>query len=337
METNLKVAAGLALAVAATVMATAARAQNVTLSGWVHAAATHMNNGTSPFGGGAGPLNAWSLGNDDSALVFRGTEDLGGGMRAQFFLDHRFNADTGTVRTAATLTRPFWWSSWVGLDTPLGSIQLGRQAPLFSKVAFLADPSEWLGVSQVSALHAPNLYAANDLVRENNSVAYSTPRFGAWQAAIQAAANEGPVAGRELGLRFDYADGPIYAGLAFDTRSPPGAPADRLVIFTGSYDFGTVRPILSFSRSRVGGQSESNAYLLGGVIRLPGTSTLHLSWTDGHYPAAGVSGGAEIKKLGAQYRYNLSKRTMLFSSVGSTLQDNAKRTTGYDAGIRHNF
>jgi predicted porin len=338
METPLKIATGLGLAVAATVMATAARAQsNVTVSGWVHVAVTHMNNGTSPFGGGAGKPDAWSLGNDDSALVIKGTEDLGGGMKARFHLDHRFNADDGTGRTGGTLTRPFWWTASVALDTPFGSIELGRQYTLFSKVAFFGDPSGWMGVSQVPMLQTPNLYPANDIVNISNAVAYTTPQFGPLQASIQVAPNEGPVPGREIGLRVEYADGPAYAALAFDTRKPPGAPAERLAIFTGSYDLGVIKPIVSLARAEVGGQSDSDAYLIGSVIRLSGASTLHASWIVGHMPAAGFDGGAEVKKLGLQYRYSLSKRTMLFTSVGSSRQEQATRTTGYDFGLHHDF
>jgi len=331
---------GLGLAVAATVMASEARAQsNVTVSGWVHGAVTHMNNGTSQLGGGAGPKDMWSVGGDDSALQFQGTEDLGGGMKARFFLDHRLNADNGTVKAAPTVTKPFWWTSWVALDTPLGSLQLGRQPSAWGIVSFLADPSGWMGVSQIPLFAVPNLYPTNDILRVNNAVTYTTPKFGPWQAAIQAAPNEGPIPGRETGLRVEYAAGPAYAGLAFEKREPPGLPTDRLAVFTGSYDFGVVKPILSFARTTVGGQSSSNGYSIGAVIRLPGTSTLHAAWAVSHFPVAGfvVDGGAKTTKLGLQYRYNLSKRTFLFTSLGSASQEHATRTTGYDFGLRHNF
>lgn len=339
METPFtKIATRLGLAVVATVMGNAAGAQsNVTVSGWVHVALTHMNDGTSPFGGGAGRLDGWSVGNDDSALVVKGTEDLGGGMKARFLLDHRFNANDGTGRTGGTLTRPFWWQSTVAIDGPFGSIELGRQYTLFSKVAFFGDASGWMGVSQVPVFETPNLYPANDLVNINNAVTYTTPQFGPLQASIQAAPDEGPVPGREIGLRIEYASGPVYAGLALDRRNPPGASADRLAIFTGSYDFGVIKPIVSFARSRVGGQSDSNAYLVGGVIRLSELSTIHASWIVGHMPVAGFNGGAEVKKIGLQYRYLLSKRTMLFTSLGSSRQEQATRTTGYDFGIHHEF
>jgi predicted porin len=46
-----------------------------------------------------------------SRLGFKGDEDLGGGMKASFYLEHRLNPDTGTLSAADT----FWkGGSWVG-------------------------------------------------------------------------------------------------------------------------------------------------------------------------------------------------------------------------------
>ena len=48
-----------------------------------------------------------------SRLGFRGVEDLGGGMKAIFNIEHRFNADTGELTNAAK----FWQGrSIVGLE-----------------------------------------------------------------------------------------------------------------------------------------------------------------------------------------------------------------------------
>ena len=60
--------------------------------------------------------------NNASRLGFKGTEDLGGGLKAEFLLEHRFNSDTGTQTGGA-----FWaGDSYVGLSGGFGSIKLGR-------------------------------------------------------------------------------------------------------------------------------------------------------------------------------------------------------------------
>src|SRR5438552_8366609 len=57
-----------------------------------------------------------------SRLGFKGEEDMGGGLKASFYLEHRLNPDDGTANA------PFWkGGSWVGLSSEgLGSVKLGR-------------------------------------------------------------------------------------------------------------------------------------------------------------------------------------------------------------------
>ncbi|MCV4872465.1 porin, partial [Escherichia coli] len=65
--------------------------------------------------------------NSNSRLGVRGVEDLGGGLKAIFNLEHRMNADDGNS------TAPnFWQHSWVGLSGNFGEVRLGRDyAPAF--------------------------------------------------------------------------------------------------------------------------------------------------------------------------------------------------------------
>jgi len=323
-------------ACAATLAALPAHAQNVTLSGFVNAALIKMNNGASHFGGGAGKLNAKSMGGDDSMVALSGTEDMGGGLKARFLLEHRFNSDDGTVRTAGTITRGFWWTSYVGIVTPYGSIDLGRQSMPLTKATIFADPTQWLGVAQINALLWPNGYAANDILKANNAVTYTTPNFGGVQAQFQVAANEGPLPGRQTGWRVDYHKGPIYAALAYDSRKPSDNVRDHVTLATGWYDFGFIKPILTYSKATVNNQPSANAYAVGAVVPF-GPSSIHATWIVGHPARAGFTGGLEDKKLALQYRYNLSKRTLLFTSYATAKQDGFSRTTGYDFGIRHYY
>src|ERR1044072_8929577 len=58
-----------------------------------------------------------------SRLGFRGVEDLGGGYKATFGMEHRLNVDEGAQAGGV-----FWQGySTVGLVTPFGAVNLGRQ------------------------------------------------------------------------------------------------------------------------------------------------------------------------------------------------------------------
>ncbi|MGI4848214.1 MAG: porin, partial [Janthinobacterium lividum] len=60
----------------------------------------------------------------NSRFGFRGTEDLGGGLKALFKLEGGFNSDTGTASSAGSL---FNRKAYVGVGSSYGELTLGRQ------------------------------------------------------------------------------------------------------------------------------------------------------------------------------------------------------------------
>ena len=83
---------------------------------------------TTVIASGVGLTSRWGL---------RGTEDLGGGLRASFNLESGVNVDTGASANASTF---FDRASVVGLAGNWGSVTLGRQNTLTADSAGVADP-----------------------------------------------------------------------------------------------------------------------------------------------------------------------------------------------------
>ncbi|SEK61832.1 Outer membrane protein (porin) [Roseateles sp. YR242] len=79
---------------------------------------SHINAG----GKESGQLRV-GLGVTPSRLGFRGTEDLGGGLKANFVLETGVTADTGTVGQGS---RMFGRQANVGLTGPFGTVAVGR-------------------------------------------------------------------------------------------------------------------------------------------------------------------------------------------------------------------
>ncbi|MEZ5638126.1 MAG: porin [Burkholderiaceae bacterium] len=75
---------------------------------------------------------------------FKGSEDLGSGLKANFQLEQGFNIDTGTASSA----RQFHRQAWVGLSGGFGSLQLGRQ---YSTIDNMYTEHDALGLSGYSA------------------------------------------------------------------------------------------------------------------------------------------------------------------------------------------
>lgn len=107
-----------------------AQAQNVTLYGRIDAGIQYQNK-TSPNGDSLTELKNGGI--LPSIWGLRGSEDLGGGLKAVFNLEADFDSGTGGERFAGT--GPFTRSANVGLAGDWGTVRLGRQY----SVALLAD------------------------------------------------------------------------------------------------------------------------------------------------------------------------------------------------------
>jgi predicted porin len=136
-----------ALAVLGAFAGAASAQSSVTIYGLLDMSVAKSNGGTAPNNGGPGN-KAWTVQQSaGSRLGFRGNEDLGGGLSAQFQIEHRFNPDTGTLNNPNI----FWQGrSYVQLTSAgTGSVYLGRDySPAFWP-AVKSDPFGWDGVGQI--------------------------------------------------------------------------------------------------------------------------------------------------------------------------------------------
>jgi predicted porin len=80
-----------------------------------------------------------------SRFGFVGREDLGGGYAAIFRLENGFNLSNGAVATTTSFFNRF---AFVGLDTPVGQVTLGRQGSVqYDKTVFYVQAAESRQVS----------------------------------------------------------------------------------------------------------------------------------------------------------------------------------------------
>lgn len=110
----------IALAIIDLVSETAFAQTNVTIYGIVDLGVKYQA-GLSPNG------HVWSLASGQqygSRIGFRGTEDLGGGLSADFVFENGFNADDGSFNNGGRL---FGRQMWAGLKGDAGAVYLGRQ------------------------------------------------------------------------------------------------------------------------------------------------------------------------------------------------------------------
>ncbi|HXZ10063.1 MAG TPA: porin, partial [Paraburkholderia sp.] len=104
----------------------AAHAQSsVTLYGIIDAGVSYVNHSKNATGGSSNLFKYDDGVAQGSRWGLRGTEDLGGGLKAIFLLESGFNSGNGTMGQSSTL---FGRQAFVGLTKDgIGSFTMGRQ------------------------------------------------------------------------------------------------------------------------------------------------------------------------------------------------------------------
>lgn len=268
--------------------------------------------------------------NDNSSrLGFKGSEDLGDGLRAGFQLEHGFSADTGQPATA------FWGrQSEVNVSGKFGMVRLGN----FRSEAYYAIAESVSLHNHNTGTSADGLYA--ELGSKTNKVAWRLPEF-AKGLSIEAAAtaSEGVLgAVHTYDVAVDYNAGPMHVGFGYQKGGSSTVSATQYAI-SGLYRMGEFI---------FGGywQRDENAFgpgtrdnFRGSVAYITGPHEFHLNGGKAsEYSNLANSGAAQMT---AAYNYNLSKRTKLY---GYYTQVNAEAATPYlkdfsslALGMRHNF
>src|SRR6476660_1829429 len=165
----------IALAVAGACVAPAAMAQSanpVTLYGRVYATLEQVQ----AKGGSAAEVSSRTRVSDQSSLLgVRGTEDLGGGLKAFFQLETGFKVDQNDTTFAAR-------NSAVGLQGAWGSVLLGRWDTPYKTVTTAIDPFGDLTLGGYTAVMNGNgvrgVTSTNAFDRrETNNVQYWSPSW----------------------------------------------------------------------------------------------------------------------------------------------------------------
>jgi len=269
-----------------------------------------------------------------SRLGFRGAEDLGGGLKANFHIEHRFNPDTGVDSTfnpggtnattgVVTPASSVMWQgrSFVGLQGGFGKLDLGRDYAAAFWTALAGDVYGYDGVASNASIAS----AGTQTARFGNLISYTTPNMAGLTAQLSLSLKE---AGAKNGtsFRLAYANGPIAASLATEK----GLAGQKYTGVGASYNFGAATVNALISKGETAAGVESDGVLFGVVVPL-GAVSLKAS-----YGTLEVGGTKTVQQLGLGMRYALSKRTDVYTS----LANNSKRTTnksGVELGIQHNF
>jgi len=171
--------------------------------------------------GGQRLYNLTSGGLQASRWGLRGTEDLGGGLKALFVLENGYDISSGKLGQGGL---EFGRQAYVGLSSGVGTFTLGRQYDsVVDYVGFLATGDQWGGAIEA---HPGDLDNFNNSYRTNNTIKYTSANhagltFGGTYSFGGVAGNV--TANQIWSLGAGYANGPLTLGVGYLNARTPAA------------------------------------------------------------------------------------------------------------------
>jgi len=277
--------------------------------------------------------------NGANQIRFRGTEDLGGGLKANFVLAQRFSPESGGNDGTANGRPTFQGESTVGLSGNFGSIKLGRA--LTALQGPIADVDPW-GTWTVGSVHGlPTAYSTDKNQADGaglgrtDGVFYTSPSMSGFTVSATVGLKNAAVANANntknlYSLWARYENGPILVEGGYEQNRQD----DDITAIIGSYNFGPAKVALGYSQVdtvALAGSKGKNTVLSVIVPLAPVTLKA------GYQNSKAENTGLKTQKYAVGAEYALSKRTYLYTTVARTKTDGASATTGFDLGISHAF
>ncbi len=334
-----------ALAVLGSFAGVAAAQSSVTLFGVVDAAARYTEaNGKHVYSLASG-------GNATSRLGVRGVEDLGGGLKAGFWLESQVNVDNGSSDSTRFWNR----RATVSLTSDsMGEVRLGRFKTSVRLQIEDFDPTATTGLGATTNIYSA-LTSGVDMSRRDNQVTYTLPsNLGGFYGSVDVSAGEGTSAmNKDIGGRVGYKAGAFNVGVAYSESGD--TDKYKLLSVGGTYDFGFMKAFATYSNTKFKdhGQDIYNvsvtAPVFGSGVVWGGVTYAKYDQGSNKTRLAGLGNAGQVA-LG--YIHNLSKRTALYSTVsylengdGAAFSLNGNspavatsgRFGGVDFGVRHSF
>ena len=298
------------LAVLAVCGTSAALAQsNVSIYGRLNTSIEHQK---------LGDKTASGLVSNSSYLGFRGTEDLGGGLKAGFILEGGFQSDTGGNGFN------FGRQSELNLSGDFGMLRLGN-----------FDPYSYSVTADAISMHNHDTGPTADMLYSGvlwggNKIAYRTPTVSGFDAEVQyqfgeKAKDQQTGAEHKNGwdLGVNYGNGPLGLGFGYSQlkHDIAGTTAKQSQFaLRASYDIGDLSLGAYYQKqdAKFGAdKSKRNVYRLAAKYVI-GASELHANvGRADKYKVNGTKIGKAPTQWTLAYNYNLSKRTKVYALYSS--------------------
>jgi len=288
--------------------------------------------------------------NINNRLGFRGVEDLGGGMKATFELEQRFDLFNGRNRNVdndldassgaaggpnQNARRAFDGAANVGLASKMGAVRFGRVNEISTETLRQFDPFVQYGVT---GMLQSNLRE----VRISNTARYDSPNFAGFNvkgsfslkndadvgitAPTVGTAGTPGIANNGWAVNGNYANGPIAATVNYNKARNSADSYNWNV--AGGYAFGPARITALYEKTndKADGYIQKD-WLIGATYKV-GAGVIQASYGQDKINEL----DSTDKKFSLGYTHNLSKRTALYALYSRTEWDANSPVAGYYSG-----
>lgn len=265
----------------------------------------------------------------------KGSEDLGGGLKAVFKLEQGFKLDTGTATAGTAFSR----QAYVGLEGGFGAVSFGNTWTAMDDILGASNSGFDSALSASNnVLAVPAVYSSNP----GNTIKYTSPSFGGITAGFSHSLKE---AGAIVGAGHDgitdfslsYAAGPAAANFAYQIQKNPAAIGGdiKLTALNGSYDLGMAKLLASYGQAKLDANKATDVQF-GVDVPLSAALTLSAGYAQSKDNAA--AGSEKRTGYGIAVGYALSKRTTTYAGFRQAkVKDTSEKDSVIAAGIRHTF
>jgi predicted porin len=307
-----------------------------------------------------------SGGMNTSRLGFRGTEDLGGGLKAVFQLESEVNLDSGQAAGGGTA---FWGrQANVGLDSGFGRLVIGRSYSTTYDLILPFDPMGYApnyswGTSAGAAGGGATGGARKDgMVTGVSNMLKYRGTFGPVTLGATVGASEGTTV-KVYAAGAGYTIGPVALVATWDKVEalPVAAGSDKTRSAHVGATFAVTEAIKLYAMLRDydkayavagpgGSHDKSRTWWVGAsVVAMPALTLTAAYYKQDIREGKTLGGIDDPSLLVLRARYALSKRTDLYTALGlarsasgpvSVSRDDTAfdtRQTGISAGIQHRF
>jgi len=334
------------IALAVLAAAGAASAQSsVTLYGRLDAGLVNVKDQITPANNGQSTTKLDSNVLNNSLWGMKGSEDLGGGLKANFVLEQGFSVDTGAN---ANNDRAFHRQATVGLSGSFGNVDLGRNYPAYDSIRTLVNNTADTNMAVTNEVFANGGDYTN---RTNNSIRFDSAVYNGFSGAVSYGFGENKDMGKDASgkdisvpgnkstdqasLHVKYVNGPVVAAYAYLGDKQADGSSKKYNLAGGSYDLGVAKLNAGYNTAKRTGSDDKEFQF--GVSAPFGATTVYFGYATAK---SETTAGVETKRAGFDLAatYALSKRTTAYAGYKTfEIKDANKETNAFGVGVRHVF